>query len=208
MAADYFDTATILSKFATNSVTNAVLLDLVLNGAFQNDAATRALFADEIWPAAKITNRTRKFAVQAIGMRNWTDSIDMVRGGGVYKWVFDDAKQESVAGSFYVPEVYVSDMKIRAVVECTTASGNIYSRNSAYWGAIGQTMGNGSDSPLKVATAIVVNQMTEINELACAGIATGNHVTLIHERDATDVLDTLNADSNYYHWIVEYTADS
>ena len=68
MADGYFDVATVLAKFAANSfttanlvsllntdsITNAVLLQAVLNGAFQADAPTRALFADYIWPELKI----------------------------------------------------------------------------------------------------------------------------------------------------------
>lgn len=66
----YFDAATVLAKFAESSlttanlrwlvgadqVTNAVLLDLVLNGAFQADAGTRALFADNIWTADQLAH--------------------------------------------------------------------------------------------------------------------------------------------------------
>jgi hypothetical protein len=72
MAADYFDAATVLTKFdanclneanllltlAANGITNAVLLQAILDGAFQADADTRALFADNIWPEAKIALAT------------------------------------------------------------------------------------------------------------------------------------------------------
>jgi len=72
MADGWFVAATVLAKFAENSfttanlrwlipannITNAALLDVVLDGAFQNDAATRALFADAIWSLAKIANGT------------------------------------------------------------------------------------------------------------------------------------------------------
>jgi hypothetical protein len=68
MAANYFNAAQVLAAFAAGSlteanllslipadaVTNAVLLDAVLNGAFQADANTRALFADAIWTEAKL----------------------------------------------------------------------------------------------------------------------------------------------------------
>ncbi len=68
MANDFFDAATVLTKFdancldtanllltlAADGITNAVLLQAVLNGAFQADANTRALFADYIWPELKI----------------------------------------------------------------------------------------------------------------------------------------------------------
>lgn len=70
MADAYFNAATVLAKFAESSlttanlqwlvgadqVTNAVLLDLVLNGAFQDDAGTRALFADNIWTVDKLAH--------------------------------------------------------------------------------------------------------------------------------------------------------
>ena len=54
MAADYFDTATLLLKVETNAITNAVLLDAVLNGAFVADAPTRALFGAGMWTATEL----------------------------------------------------------------------------------------------------------------------------------------------------------
>lgn len=53
-AAGVFDVATALSVFGADTIANAFLLDAVANGAFQADAGTRALFADEIWTEAKI----------------------------------------------------------------------------------------------------------------------------------------------------------
>jgi len=55
-AADFFDAATVLAKFGVDSFNNANLLRLILNGAFQNDAASRALFADAIWTRAKLAD--------------------------------------------------------------------------------------------------------------------------------------------------------
>ncbi len=52
----FFDAATALAKFAADSITNAVLLDAVQNGAFVADAATRALFADDFVTEAKIND--------------------------------------------------------------------------------------------------------------------------------------------------------
>lgn len=54
MAAGYFDAATVLDKFAADSFDNAQLIDAVKDGAFNADAATRALFDDGIWNLAKI----------------------------------------------------------------------------------------------------------------------------------------------------------
>ncbi len=58
MATNYLSTTKLLDAIAADQVTNAVLLQIVLNGAFQADAATRALFADAIWPEAKIVPDT------------------------------------------------------------------------------------------------------------------------------------------------------
>jgi hypothetical protein len=54
MAADYFDAATVLAKFAADSFDNAQLIKAIKDGAFNADAATRALFDDGIWPLAKL----------------------------------------------------------------------------------------------------------------------------------------------------------
>jgi hypothetical protein len=53
-AANFFNVATILAKFATDSIANAALLQLIADGAFAADAPTRALFADAIWTQAKL----------------------------------------------------------------------------------------------------------------------------------------------------------
>ena len=72
MSADYFDAATFLAKHGTDSITNAVLLKAVLDGAFQNDAATRALFADAIWTEAKLALASLTGAVAAV---NATENV-------------------------------------------------------------------------------------------------------------------------------------
>jgi predicted RecA/RadA family phage recombinase len=62
MAAGYFDAATALDKFGADSLTNAVLLNAVQNGAFVADAATRALFADNFINEDKLDPTVMKFA--------------------------------------------------------------------------------------------------------------------------------------------------
>ena len=54
MATGWFDVATALSKFATDSLANAWLIQAIADGSFQADANTRALFADGIWTQAKL----------------------------------------------------------------------------------------------------------------------------------------------------------
>jgi hypothetical protein len=54
MADNYFDKATVAKKFAADSMDNAELIQLIRDGAFNADAATRALFDDAIWTLAKL----------------------------------------------------------------------------------------------------------------------------------------------------------
>lgn len=62
MADGYFDAATVLAKFAADSVDNAQLLDMVKDGAFNADAGTRALFDDGIWTLAKLAQEAKTHA--------------------------------------------------------------------------------------------------------------------------------------------------
>jgi hypothetical protein len=55
MATGYFLAATVLDKFGTDSFTAAVLLQLIQNGAFAADAATRALFAAGIFTPEQLS---------------------------------------------------------------------------------------------------------------------------------------------------------
>ena len=59
MASGFFDKATVADKFATDSVTNTELLQIVANAAFKADASTRALFQDGIWTLAKLADDAR-----------------------------------------------------------------------------------------------------------------------------------------------------
>lgn len=59
MANGFFDKATVAAKFATDSVTNTELLQIVANAAFKADASTRALFQDGIWTMKKLADDAR-----------------------------------------------------------------------------------------------------------------------------------------------------
>lgn len=60
VAVDYFNAATVLDKFATDSLDAAEILKLIKDGAFAADAATRALFGDGIWPLVKLAATARR----------------------------------------------------------------------------------------------------------------------------------------------------
>jgi hypothetical protein len=71
MADDYFNAATVLSKFDADSFDNAQLILAVKDGAFNADSATRALFDAGIWNAAKLADNAKThiltYAVEDLG---------------------------------------------------------------------------------------------------------------------------------------------
>jgi len=54
VAANFFDAATVLAKFAVNSLTNANLDAIIAANGFAADADSRGKFADGIWTGAKL----------------------------------------------------------------------------------------------------------------------------------------------------------
>lgn len=80
MADDYFNAATVLAKFDADSFDNAQLILAVKDGAFNADAATRALFDDGIWPLAKLatTAKTKVLTYQVEDLGAGADIADRV----------------------------------------------------------------------------------------------------------------------------------
>ncbi|MFH1496562.1 MAG: hypothetical protein ABII82_01935, partial [Verrucomicrobiota bacterium] len=111
----FFDTATVLDKFAAGSfttanlislipadaMTNAVLIQAVLDGAFQADADSRALFADQFVTGAKIANDTITDAV-ALAVHAADSFTNAVLLKAVVNDAFaaDDATRALFAASF------------------------------------------------------------------------------------------------------------
>jgi predicted RecA/RadA family phage recombinase len=65
VAANFFDVATVLAKFATDSIANAALIQVIADGSFQADAPTRALFASGIWTGASLATGILKVTLAA-----------------------------------------------------------------------------------------------------------------------------------------------
>jgi len=216
-----FDVATVLAKFAAGSlttanltalipddaVTNAILLDIILNGAFQADAGTRALFADGIWTATQIANRTRKLFVPVARAYNVTDGIPSAVVNSPIGYDFEDSHMYSGYGNFYCPVDFVSGMTVKAVV-IALGTGNIYCSHDAYHGANGETYATHNPAQAVQAVAATANQYAEIQSLALSGMAAGDHVCLFWQRQGAHANDTISNSVLLQGWIVEYTADS
>ena len=111
-------------------------------------------------------------------------------------------------GFFQVPSDYVSGMTIKSVVYCTTASGNIYDDQDAWYGAVGANWDAFNDGVGPQAEAIVQNNRTAVGELALPDAAIGQVVYMRYTREGNDVLDTMGATVVIEGWIITYTADS
>ena len=123
-AANSFTTANMLSLFNTDAITNAVLLQAILDGAFQADANTLALFADGIWTGAKLADpgpitkdacRTAHFV--------WDFATDAHAVGTVpFRGAALPAKARIVSGHCWVKTALTGGASASAAIQVTGAN--------------------------------------------------------------------------------------
>jgi len=224
MADAWFDAATVIAKFAedsfteanlrwlvgANQITNAVLLDLVLDGAFADSAATRALFANSIWTHTQIVDRTRTLWVPCVAGYNSSDSTPLtgtnfqINNG----WTFPDAKNVYGYGTFQVPSDFASTMTVTPYIQAN-GGGNIYSSGEVCYGAENEVYNTHTDSEALGAEAITGGVRFENGHgvISMAAAAIGDFVTLAFYRNGAHANDTLSADVYFMGWKVSYTAD-
>lgn len=77
MATGLFNAATVADKFGTDSFTNAVILQLIQDGAFAAAASSRALFADRFMPQAKL-------ALRDVEAHTTDDTLTVAESGSVH----------------------------------------------------------------------------------------------------------------------------
>jgi len=199
----FFDDATVLAKFSTDSFTNAVLLQVIKDGAFQANAATRALFGAGIWTAAQIADRTRTLFVPCIGQTVSGSSAPRTVDNG---WLMADTVSTYAFGEFYIPSDYASGMTVVAVIH-TPSAGNAYLTHTAYYAAPGEAYNAASTVSAASAVALLADKLTEVKPLTLSGIAAGDYVTLKLLREGGNAKDTVNNSVYLKGWLVSYTAD-
>jgi len=183
----------------TAAANDTVLSRTALGGLSFTSVSTDMIAANAV-TVAKIPNRTRKFLVPPLS----SDDDQAYSNLGL---ILVDGVSDSANGAFYVPSDFVSGMTVKAVL-LAPSSGNIYSFNGAYHGAVGEDHNAHFVVENYAAVALTLNQRAEIQTLTLNDIAAGDYVTLTYIRNAASASDTIN---NYAHitgWIVEYTADS
>lgn len=96
-------------------------------------------------------------------------------------------------------------ISLQAVWSTPAAGGNMYWRLHAYWGAAGENIVLGNETPAYGVTANLGTDLFNIQEpanpLTLAGANVGDIMTLYFDRDGTDALDTIN-DVVYVHGLI------
>lgn len=191
---------------------NILSADAAGRGKMQNgffDAATvTAKFAAGSITATEIANRTRTFLVPAVGgYDTFLSEAGAYPRFSILGWSLVDTVLRTVTGEFMIPSDFASDMTVAAVVY-STANGNLYNQGVISYGASGQAYNTHSDVIAAAATAVTANQYCVIRSTALSAEAIGDYVALQFERDATNILDTINNTVYFRGWLVTYTADS
>ena len=119
-----------------------------------------------------------------------------------------DGNDESVSFTWQVPADFVSLDSVK-LVYVPGAVGNMYWKMIAEWGAHNEA--TTTDTPAYGTTStIAINKIIiqePANALTLSGLAAGDIISVMAERDASDVSDTVNADVEVIALQVMYTAD-
>jgi len=174
---------------------------------FANGFVNTDLIADSAVTHSKIVNRWRYMYVPAVWARNETDGIALQWGGvDTPGWQMTDNKKCAVAGGFFTPESYISDLTIYAVVH-PQAGGNIYCENVARTAKNSETWPQHAGGGGYLAVTVSNDTVSEIVMMGVSSIDKQEYVMLRFTRDAVNALDTINNVVGFLGWIVIYLAD-
>lgn len=200
------------NKIGTGAVTNSKILDdAVTSGKIIDDAIiagklatgaidTSSILVDSVVTSLKIANRTRRFFVPAhAGLGAGT-----VEQYGV---ILPDNVTGRISGWFRVPSDFASSLTAKAIIY-SGASGNLYSLNSADYGAVGEGFSAHNVYVGPAVSAIAASTRMEVQSLSLSSANAGDYVNMYFYRQAGDVLDTINQQCYMSGWLVDYLADS
>ena len=157
-----------------------------------------------------INAETKQVMVTAFGGRNFTDVTDdqyaytgIVSGHVI---TLTDNKYLRTSSLFVIPDDYISDMTCLAVL-ANGNGGDIYGTHIARYGTCGTSEGSKVDNIGGFATE--TTNVTASNyachfQLSMTSAAVGDITRLIFDRDATNVLDTVNQDMYFVGFLIEY----
>lgn len=122
--------------------------------------------------------------------------------------ILTDPNDVKVFGRFIIPNDFIDDMNIYAVVS-PTAGGNMYMYNFSYHSACGEYYDQYTDSNPAAAVSVLAPVATRqiiqcIGELPLTNVSVGDIFNIQMFRLASDVLDTVNSDIYMLGWKIEY----
>lgn len=112
-----------------------------------------------------------------------------------------------VATTFRVPSDFVSLTHIHPIV-AGSGTGNVYRRNTVSWAASTENITLNTATGGWGTEAVTINLLTELANISglLGAIDTNDYVGLKFERDGSNVLDTVNANFQFFGWLIEYVA--
>jgi hypothetical protein len=132
-------------------------------------------------------------------------SIIFMNGpGSIGGITLPDNKLSIAYGTWHVPGnvVDVDAINVNAVV-ISTVTANIYSRNWIYYGACAENFPH-DDGVGYAAVALTANLQSCVQEVTPINLNIDDIMNLAYERDATNILDTLNSEAYITGWIISY----
>lgn len=158
--------------------------------------------------AAMIDNRSRSIWVPVTSAYNDSDNAVINRiENQTYGWPLTDAKICSARGDFYVPDEFVSDLYVRAVI-ISAANGNCRQSLACNYGGDTENASTHSASYAATDVAVVANVVKVCGPLNLAGAAVGDVVGVTFIREGDHVNDTVGDLVYVKGFWVYYMADS
>jgi len=196
---------------AQASITTGGVITVTDERAFvhPNIEIETSMIEDEAVTAAKIDNRTRTVFIPCSQAHVYLSST--VRDVEAQGWVMSDDGYTTVCkGWGRVPEDFASGLTIEAViVGSTSATGNIYTYNAAYYGAVGESYTNHTAGASWATVNLdTTNEIFEARSMSLSSAAAGDHVSLEFQRNPGHASDVLSSDCYFAGWLMTYTADS
>ena len=158
---------------------------------------------------AFVDANTKYLFLPGLGGRDVTGGLDILpatNGAFIASFLLADATDTSISAFFGAPSDYISDMDVYGVVYSNAAGGNIYVSNAYAIGACGESISTHSGSTGLTAEAIDTN-LSYYDCHAAITLSNVNDLDIIRltfERDATNVLDTVNADVYFVGFFISY----
>ena len=156
----------------------------------------------------KIPNRTRTLFIPATGMYQ----LGAIEAWGVHRvytagWRTEKPELRAFVGNAQIPNDFVSDAVVQAIVTYAVDSGNYYFRSSVRYSGVGEDWGTHRAPFDYTEVPLIANELTLVASMDLIDAEAGDFLHLWLERNAFQPQDTGTV-CYFAGWILSYTADS